>query len=380
MSIKTDIHWCDSTVNPEMGCLGCELFSPPEVVLECIDAAIARVCARAKGQTREIFTRLIYDAYDRIPDPGLGHVRAVINTNIWNLREQFCEEIARRFNKPAAKAAMQAIQKSLKCYAWKLHIVRGQDITDPSRLGNTGYAPMFERVTQFPGRVATAAAYSDLLGLPHPGKPWLDGLPRVIFVSDMGDALSRVSDFDFLEEDMIPAISSEAGLKHLWLWLSKRPTNMARFSQRIGGFPPNLCAMTTVTGPATLHRIDQLREVQAEVKGLSIEPLLELIPMELLDLSGIDWVVLGGESGAKKAVTTFDVRTVREMIEHCRERGVGVFVKQLGAKSALNGAPLNLKDSHGADWTEWPADIRVRQFPGYFHNYRPAQQGAVVLP
>jgi hypothetical protein len=66
----------------------------------------------------------------------------------------------------------------------------------------------------------------------------------MIFVSDMGDALSAKGDFPFLKSDLMPAIRSDAGKRHLWLWLTKRPGRMAEFAMAIGGFPENVCAMT----------------------------------------------------------------------------------------------------------------------------------------
>ena len=64
----------------------------------------------------------------------------------------------------------------------------------------------------------------------------------------MGDSLSRIKDFPFLKGDLMPAILSENGKRHLWLWLTKRPSNMTKFADEIGGFPANVCAMTTLTG------------------------------------------------------------------------------------------------------------------------------------
>ena len=114
----------------------------------------------------------------------------------------------------------------------------------------------------------------------------------MIFVSDMGDSLSRKSDFPFLKSDVIEPIQSKHGKHHLWLWLTKRPELMAEFAREIGGLPENVCAMTTVTSPAGLERIDQLREVDAQSRGLSLEPLWERIPPEKLNLKGIDWVIV----------------------------------------------------------------------------------------
>ena len=59
---------------------------------------------------------------------------------------------------------------------------------------------------------------------------------------------------------------------------------MRDFAEQIGGLPGNVCAMTTVTGPDALHRVEELRQTKASCRGLSIEPLWECIPPESLDL------------------------------------------------------------------------------------------------
>ena len=198
----------------------------------------------------------------------------------------------------------------------------------PDYDGHIGHAPIFEALTRFEGRAADTAQLPDLLGQSNPKTPWKNLLPRLIFVSDMGDALSSKGDFPFLKSDLMPAINSDAGKRHLWLWLTKRPARMAEFADEIGGFPPNVCAMTTLTGPDddSLARLDALKQVKAHIHGLSIEPLWDHIPPEKLDLKGIDWVILGGESGSGfKFTRPFALEWAEEMRRHCREYGVAFF-------------------------------------------------------
>ncbi|MEO5715971.1 MAG: DUF5131 family protein [Luteolibacter sp.] len=210
----------------------------------------------------------------------------------------------------------------------------------------------------------------DLLGRHDTASPWKTRLVRMIFVSDMGDALSAKGDFPFLKSDVMPAIRSEYGRKHLWLWLTKRPERMAQFADQVGGFPENVCAMTTITGPATLARIDHLREVTAAVRGLSLEPLWERIPPENLDLTGIDWVIVGGESGSADFTRPFAVEWAEELREHCRKNGVAFFLKQLGRNPSRDGKIFKLRHDHGGDWDEWDPSLRTREFPRQFHQFR----------
>lgn len=78
-------------------------------------------------------------------------------------------------------------------------------------------------------------------------------------------------------------------------------------------------------------------------------------------LPGLDWIIQGGESG--NSSRPFDVAWARDVQDQCREAGVNYFLKQLGSKPLVEGVPLRLRDGHGADWGEWPEDLRVREVP-----------------
>ena len=113
-------------------------------------------------------------------------------------------------------------------------------------------------------------------------------------------------------------------------------------------------------------------------------------------LDNIHWAIIGGESGLK--ARSFDVRWARSLVKQCRNSAVACFVKQLGANAQerndriadiwyyadgsdmdteaidadsyrYQGAPirLKLKSSKGSDWSEWPEDLRVREFPEVRH-------------
>jgi len=258
------------------------------------------------------------------------------------------------------KHLYKAFIKAFKCYAGRLHLMRG---------GRKGYAPIFEEVTLFPGRMQNIARASDLLGSQRSDKSWLGGLPRTIFVSDMGDVLSEGVSYSYLAEEIIEVACSEAGSRHIWLWLTKRPHIMAAFSEWLNDrdiqWPDNLVAMTSVTSKSTLIRIDQLKKVKARFKGLSIEPLWESVSP---DLRGIDWCIVGGESGA--SAMPFDLTWARKLRDLCARSGTAFFVKQLGAAPTEGGKDLHLQDTHGGDWNEWPHDLKIRAFPGGFYSLR----------
>jgi protein gp37 len=180
------------------------------------------------------------------------------------------------------------------CYAGVLHLRYG-GVTK-------GYSPTFEELTFWPGRMAEAARWPDLTGKPRKDKPWLDGLPRLIFVSDMSDALSAVVPFDFLEEEVVRAVTSLNGQRHQWLWLTKRPDRMAQFSDMLKAkgahWPKNLWAGTSITTQGTTSRIRHVLRVgdESTIRFLSVEPQRAEIDLREW-LPRLDWVIQGGESG-----------------------------------------------------------------------------------
>lgn len=113
-----------------------------------------------------------------------------------------------------------------------------------------------------------------------------------------------------------------------------------------------------------LPRIDVLRQIPAALRFLSIEPLLE--DLGEINLDGIGWVIVGGESG--HGARPFDVRWARSIIEQCRAAAVPVFLKQLGAHPNDGGGLVEFGDyrtrsrKHGKP-EEWPGDLRVREMP-----------------
>ena len=262
------------------------------------------------------------------------------------------------------KLIEMVIAAQFRCYAGILHLRHGADPTKPNKKTNPGYAQTFEDPRLFLGRMAEAAAWSDLRGLARAAKPWMDGLPRLIFVSDMADALSSTVSFEYLRDEIIANVASPAGQRHIWLWLTKRPSRMAEFSRwlidRGISWPDNLVAMTSVTSAATVSRVAQLREVKCLYRGLSVEPLWTPVT---LPLEGISWCIVGGESGPY--AKPFQLEWAYCVIAQCRATGVSPFVKQLGGRPYLNNRPYELIDSHGGDWDEWPMDLCVREFPDF---------------
>ena len=244
------------------------------------------------------------------------------------------------------------------CYAGVLH----------KRYGGLerGFSPTFDEVTLWPGRMEDASRWSDLRGVSRPEKPWLDGLPRLIFVSDMSDALSSSVSFAYLLDQIVKPVTSLKGRRHCWLWLTKRPDRMVKFSEFLAeqclNWPLNLWAGTSVTTSSTASRLKYLSKVGNErtVRFVSVEPQRESIDFRST-LEGIDWVIQGGESGSM--AHSFQISWASSIMEQCRKAGSAYFLKQLGSNVLQNELRIKFKDSHAGDWSEWPAEIRVREIP-----------------
>jgi protein gp37 len=210
------------------------------------------------------------------------------------------------------------------CYAGQVH--QNRLALSLPRL----YARDFGEVRMIPGRFEQAAKW----GLPTPAenadKPWFVGKPRHIFVGDMGDFLSDAVTDDFLERELLAAVTSKAGQRHVWQWLTKRPARLAQLSEKWGGLPDNVVAMTTVTNQRTAAvRIPALLKVRCAVRGISAEPLLGPVDlMEWIYTKPLHWVIVGGESGA--GCRPMQAEWARSLRDQCASAGADFFFKQWG--------------------------------------------------
>lgn len=365
---KSKIQWCDDTENPVMGCDGCELWPTVGEIFAALIGLIVHFTSLGRSAVREVLRPL--------------SIQYESATNLWHRRQELIAVLSEMYPKVPTHQWWRVIEEKFRCYAGILHLGRGGRPGDYDRSLSPGHAGLFENPKKFPGRMLKAAQRGDLRDTARPNKPWLDGFPRLVFVSDMGDALSEAIDFDYLKAEIVDVATSLEGRRHVWLWLTKRPKRMSEFAEWLSAnhgieWPDNLVAMTSVTNRATRSRIDQLRKVPARLRGLSVEPLIESIQ---LDLDGIDWVIVGGESGNLSRV--FDIEWARSLQKQCCEAGVAFFVKQLGANPVEDGFPVELVDSHGGDWTEWPDDLRVRELPETFRSAcsEPITERAQAIP
>jgi protein gp37 len=134
-----------------------------------------------------------------------------------------------------------------------------------------------------------------------------------------------------------------------------------------GNPPPHVMLLASVENQeAADERIPELLRMPAARRGLSCEPLLGLVTLESLsignlmpDAPGIDWVIVGGESGP--AARPCNVDWIREIKDQCNAAGVPCFVKQMGVNTYVP-APFGPITGKGDKMDEWPEDLRQREF------------------
>lgn len=244
--------------------------------------------------------------------------------------------------------------------------------------------------------------------------------PRRIFVNSMSDLFH-----EGVPDQLIDQVFAVMALtpRHTYQVLTKRAERMrdylsaARVAFRIDeacddlmGRPghdapfwplPNVWLGVSAERPEeAMERLPALRATPAAKRFVSVEPMLAAIEPELLGLWGeasIDWIIIGGESGP--GARPFWAPWARSIVKAARAAGMAVFVKQMGSnvqdrndagfegcdagewhladelaqvvhdvdgyRDEAQGAPvrIRLRDRKGGDWSEWPEDLRVREFP-----------------
>lgn len=174
--------------------------------------------------------------------------------------------------------------------------------------------------------------------------------PQTIFVNSMSDLFHEDVPLAFIQR--VFSVMARAHW-HRFQVLTKRAHRLRELSSRLN-WSPNVWMGVSVESADYRYRIDDLRRTAALTRFLSLEPLLG--PLGDLNLEGIDWVIVGGESGPKSRPIEAD--WVRDIREQCLKAGVAFFFKQWGgANKKRTGRTLD-----GRKWDEMPApkDVRFR--------------------
>ena len=213
-----------------------------------------------------------------------------------------------------------------------------------------------------------------------------EGVRYRVFCASMADVFEDNPQVQEWRSDLWDLIELTPNLD--WLLLTKRPENIKKFTKRWDTWeqlPANIWLGTSVEDQKRAdERIPELLKIPATIHFLSVEPLL--VPDDLhwcdwcgrfgnhdceggydwaetieQDQVGIDWVIVGGESGPN--ARPFDLDWADSVVAQCQASGVSVFVKQLGSNPRMDNVGYPTKDTKGGDMNEWPKRLQVREFP-----------------
>ncbi|MXX67823.1 MAG: phage Gp37/Gp68 family protein [Gemmatimonadales bacterium] len=182
--------------------------------------------------------------------------------------------------------------------------------------------------------------------------------PRMIFVNSMSDLFHKDIPVDYVRRIFEVMLACD---RHIYQVLTKRPARAASFwashAEELGHaeIPAHIWLGTSIENQRVAYRRSHLVRVPAAVRFLSCEPLLG--PLNL-DLEGIHWVIVGGESGSNHRSMESDWS--REIREQCQRNFVPFFFKQWGGRTPKAGGRL----LDGREWNEFPAVVAAGTLAG----------------
>jgi protein gp37 len=193
-------------------------------------------------------------------------------------------------------------------------------------MGNPKYSNGFE-----------LSIHDDMLSRPYSWKS-----PKRVFVNSMSDLFH-----ENIPDSYIHSVFKvmHDNPQHIFQVLTKRSENLIRLNSELS-WDSNIWMGVTVENKNVKHRINHLKKTSAEIKFLSIEPLLE--PLGDLDLEGIDWVIVGGESGPRSRA--MEEAWVTEIWEECQRMNIPFFFKQWGGKNKKKAGRIFMDKT----WDEYP--------------------------
>jgi protein gp37 len=175
--------------------------------------------------------------------------------------------------------------------------------------------------------------------------------PRTVFVNSMSDLFHRDVPDGFIRR--VFETMSTASL-HTFQLLTKRPKRMAQLLPSWHDLEPasNVWLGVSVEDDRYVWRADYLRATPAAVRFLSLEPLIG--PLPSLDLTAVDWVIVGGESGPQ--ARKMDEEWVLDILARCEQAGTDFFFKQWGGRTSKAGG----RELNGRTWNAMPERLAAR--------------------
>lgn len=173
--------------------------------------------------------------------------------------------------------------------------------------------------------------------------------PRMVFVNSMSDLFHKGVPRAFIER--VFDVMEKADW-HVFQVLTKRSSLMRSFlcdRYRMSAAPKHIWIGVSVEEACAKGRITHLRDSPAAVRFLSVEPLIG--PTGPMDLSGIHWVIAGGESGPR--ARPMQLEWARDVRDQCAAQGVPFFFKQWGGLRPKSGG----RSLDGREWNEFPSQV-----------------------
>lgn len=177
--------------------------------------------------------------------------------------------------------------------------------------------------------------------------------PSIIFVNSMSDSFHEQASIQLIDKmfDLMKKYS-----KHQYIILTKR-INRAFNYFKIHPCPDNCWIGTSIENRASLHRMAKLKKIEAKIRFVSFEPLLE--NLYEIDLKGLQWVIVGGESDFKNP-RLFDEMWGISIMTQCKRDNVPFFYKQFGGKKKVNGT-WGSNELNGKKYLEMPILLRTKE-------------------
>lgn len=186
------------------------------------------------------------------------------------------------------------------------------------------------------------AIHEDALTIPY---SWRQ--PKIVFVNSMSDLFHKDVPLAFIKK-VFDVMNDNP--QHVFQVLTKRSDLLLKYEKELE-WGHNIWMGVSVENEKVTNRIDHLRKTSAKVKFLSCEPLIG--PLAKMNLSGINWVIVGGESGRKPR--PMDEDWVLDILDQCKKQKVKFFFKQWGGTNKKKSGRVLLKKT----WDEMPERIRI---------------------
>ena len=181
-------------------------------------------------------------------------------------------------------------------------------------------------------------------------RKWKQG--KLIFVNSMSDLFHEKVPFDYIEQVFNVMYETP---QHRYQILTKRAERLAELAPKIF-WPSNVWMGVSIEDSRVIDRADALRTVPSAIRFLSLEPLIGPIPN--LNLEGLDWAIIGGESGNQARI--MEPEWAVDLLNQCRSANVPCFVKQMGTQWAKRQGSKSWK---GDNIEQFPEVLQVREYP-----------------